>query len=219
MKPNNNEEVVAALSTTARGPVFVAALDRTEASESVVPMVTSLLAAETRAAEMHLVFVLEHPPTIPLGPVVPSIGQDLRDGRAYLDEVVRAAADTFMGRIVGHLAVGDPATKVLELALDLEADMIVVGTHQKGALARLVLGSVSQKIATRAQCPVLLARPKGYPVVPEIEPPCADCVATRQTSGGEQMWCARHMTHHPLGHVHYETPQRFAVGSMLIRPE
>jgi hypothetical protein len=52
---------------------------------------------------------------------------------------------------------------------------------------------------------------------PEIEPPCHDCLDVRWASGGNVMWCARHTRHHAHGHVHYEYPEPFAMGSLLLR--
>lgn len=198
-----------------RRTVIVVAIDRTEASDAVLPMAQSY-AENTPGAELHLLLVVEHPP--PIGPTVPSIAEDLREARAYLDDVVHVAAERFSGRIAGHIAVGDPATRILELASDLEADVIIVGTHGKSTLTRMVLGSVSQRVSLRAQCPVLLARPKAYAPTPEIEPPCPKCLEMQHATNGEKLWCAQHATHHPRGRLHYEAPQSFAMGSMLIRP-
>jgi hypothetical protein len=52
---------------------------------------------------------------------------------------------------------------------------------------------------------------------PEIEPPCHDCLDVRWASAGSVMWCARHTRHHAHGHVHYEYPEPFAMGSLLLR--
>lgn len=49
---------------------------------------------------------------------------------------------------------GSPAMCILESAATLEADLIVVGSHGRTALSRLILGSVSQKIVTEARCSV-----------------------------------------------------------------
>jgi hypothetical protein len=68
---------------------------------------------------------------------------------------------------------------------------------------------------------VLVVRAKEYVAdVPEIEPPCSECVATRLETKGEKIWCSKHTARtsvHP--HLHYESAPSFGVGSMLIRPE
>ncbi len=55
-------------------------------------------------------------------------------------------------------AEGNPADRILELATQFEADLIAVGTSDKSGLARLLLGSVSKEILSRADCPVLILR-------------------------------------------------------------
>lgn len=51
---------------------------------------------------------------------------------------------------------GDPAAVVLEVASGIKADVIVVGRRGRGRLAGLLLGSVSQKLATLAPCAVMI---------------------------------------------------------------
>lgn len=53
---------------------------------------------------------------------------------------------------------GSPAGVILKRAEELEADLIVVGSHGRSALGRLILGSVSQRVVTDAPCSVRVAR-------------------------------------------------------------
>ena len=46
------------------------------------------------------------------------------------------------------------------MALDEKADMIVVGTHGRSGLPRMLLGSVAERIIRSAPCPVLSVRPR-----------------------------------------------------------
>jgi nucleotide-binding universal stress UspA family protein len=98
-------------------------------------------------------------------------------------------------QVVAHFRVGTPAEEVVQLAVDVDADLVVVGTHGRRGVKRLVLGSVAAKILSHARCPVYVVRGKdhhGVGVVPNIEPPCAECVAVRKRSGGAEWWCERH---------------------------
>ena len=52
---------------------------------------------------------------------------------------------------------GDPAEQVLETARDLDADLIVMGTHGRKGLGHLVLGSVAERIVRESPIPVLTA--------------------------------------------------------------
>lgn len=53
---------------------------------------------------------------------------------------------------------GDPAEAVLEAAQAEGADVIVLGSHGRGRLGRLILGSTSKRVAEGARCPVLVVR-------------------------------------------------------------
>jgi nucleotide-binding universal stress UspA family protein len=59
-----------------------------------------------------------------------------------------------------RLEVGrrDPGTVILEIARDEAADLIVMGTHARRGLDRLLLGSVAERVAHHADVPVLLLR-------------------------------------------------------------
>lgn len=53
---------------------------------------------------------------------------------------------------------GDPAEATLEAAASERADLIVVGSHGRSGMNRLLLGSVSDRVAREAPVPVLIAR-------------------------------------------------------------
>ena len=55
------------------------------------------------------------------------------------------------------IAYGDPAEEIRKEAAAGEYDLIVVGSHARGAIGRLVLGSVSRALLEQAPCPVLVA--------------------------------------------------------------
>lgn len=59
------------------------------------------------------------------------------------------------GPITQRLEVGEPAAAVLRVAEAGGFDLVVMGTHGRRGLPRLLLGSVAQKVIARAHCPVL----------------------------------------------------------------
>jgi len=61
-----------------------------------------------------------------------------------------------------HVRIGKPAEELLELAHDVGADLIIVGSTGLTGVERLFLGSVSEKIVREAKCTVEVARPKTY---------------------------------------------------------
>jgi nucleotide-binding universal stress UspA family protein len=61
-------------------------------------------------------------------------------------------------RVRTEATYGSPAWEVIKKADEWRPDLVVVGSHGRGALGRFVLGSVSQKIVTEARCSVRVAR-------------------------------------------------------------
>lgn len=197
--------------------VIVAAIDRTPASDPCINTATAL-AQDIAGAELHFLHVIEAQPS---APAMASPASLLEEARKFVDGVASAAGARFKGRLAAHLAVGDPSREILQLASDLEADVIVVGSHGKKALERMLVGSVSQSVVKKARCAVLVARPKEYGAeeIPEIAPPCPKCLETQRASNGERLWCEQHAGRHAHGRLHYELPQSYGVGSMFIRPD
>ena len=54
------------------------------------------------------------------------------------------------------LVQGATAETILKEASKLEADMIVVGSHGKGAMYQLLVGSVSEGVLHKSECPILV---------------------------------------------------------------
>jgi nucleotide-binding universal stress UspA family protein len=57
-----------------------------------------------------------------------------------------------------HPLVGEPAATILKQAKSSRADLIVMGTHGRGALKSLIVGSVTQKVISTSSLPVTVVR-------------------------------------------------------------
>jgi nucleotide-binding universal stress UspA family protein len=57
-----------------------------------------------------------------------------------------------------RLMMGDPAGEVVRIAEEESAEMIVMGTHGRTGLTRMLMGSVAEAIVRRSPCPVLTYR-------------------------------------------------------------
>ena len=92
-----------------------------------------------------------------------------------------------------RLAEGNPADEILKAAGDLPADLIVMGTHGRRGLSRMVLGSVAEAVMRKAASPVLtvrVARPTGAENSPTTAPASGYLVpepaaAGRDARGGD----------------------------------
>jgi nucleotide-binding universal stress UspA family protein len=56
------------------------------------------------------------------------------------------------------LCAGSPAAEIVRCAEEREVDVIVMGTHGRGAVGHLIMGSVAEKVVRTAPCPVLVIR-------------------------------------------------------------
>ncbi len=54
-----------------------------------------------------------------------------------------------------HMLTGDPAGALVNFAENEQIDLIVLGTHGRSGLSRLLMGSVAEAVVRRATCPVL----------------------------------------------------------------
>lgn len=76
---------------------------------------------------------------------------------------LEAVAAQHAGRgvsVVPFLHNGDPRDGIVNVARELHADLIVMGTHGRRGIARALLGSVAEHVVRTAPCPVLTVRTK-----------------------------------------------------------
>ncbi len=108
-------------------------------------------------------------------------------------------------KIVSHARLDSPAVGIVQLASDLSADLIVVGTHGRTGIARALMGSVAESTVRHAHCPVLVIPPTGGVAPVKIEPPCSECVRARVASSGRELWCEQHRERHGRRHTYYQS--------------
>jgi nucleotide-binding universal stress UspA family protein len=91
--------------------------------------------------------------------------RDHSQHRADHNVVVRATSDLKERGVQAESveATGDPAGAIARLAEDQNADLVVVGTRELGPLQRLLGMSVSQAVAKRVHCDVLIVHPEHTP--------------------------------------------------------
>jgi len=116
--------------------------------------------AEKHGANLTIVFVYNPDSTTTPG----SQGIEKADvgyWRGQLEQV-RPTDPSIQVRHV--LLQGDPATEIVALARDANMDLIVMGTHGRTGLDRLLMGSVAEKVLREAPCSVLVVKlPRGVP--------------------------------------------------------
>ena len=133
--------------------------DFSECSEAAVKYGAAL--AKTFGATLHMLNVVQDPYTLPWGAdgFAAPIGDMLADWEAQaktrLAECVPAVA---AANTVLTTRIGSPYTEIVRYAVQNRVDLIVIGTHGRGPLGHILLGSVAERVVRTAPCPVLTVR-------------------------------------------------------------
>ena len=104
-------------------------------------------------AHLRVVHVLED--FSPEDPSLPWTMQSrMKDGEKKLNEWLPAEFKSIQAIVL----VGNPGDQITDYAKETQADLIVLPSHGRTGLKRLVLGSVAERVVRLAHCPVLVLR-------------------------------------------------------------
>jgi nucleotide-binding universal stress UspA family protein len=112
-------------------------------------------------ARLHLLHVVQDPVTQPWaaeGFSVP-LFEAVEDWRRQAEARLRAAVpDADRDRVTIACIVATPYAAILDYAAAHDADLIVMGTHGRGGVSHVLIGSIAERVVRRAPCPVLTVR-------------------------------------------------------------
>ena len=91
--------------------------------------------------------------------IVPRTG-DQAEGRGRLASVL-SVTDCARFHVHCDAVLGQPAKAIVDHAIAINADLIVMGTHGRTGLAHLLMGSVAEHVVRAATCPVLTVRERA----------------------------------------------------------
>jgi nucleotide-binding universal stress UspA family protein len=114
--------------------------------------------ARDQQARLVVLHVAEPPPFIAYREMERQFEKVTGYRRELLGKLEGLRPDDPRIQVEYRLEDGDPATEILQLARVLHCDLIVLGTHGRKRLERLLLGSVAEQVLRKAPCPVLTAR-------------------------------------------------------------
>jgi nucleotide-binding universal stress UspA family protein len=120
--------------------------------------------ARDYAARLVIVHVAQRPMTVLGGTeALPPFADEY--GPKELEERLRRLESPFASvRLERRLLTGDPVREILQVAQELPCDLIVMGTHGRTGLSRLLMGSVAEQVVRKAPCPVITVKtPLGSP--------------------------------------------------------
>ena len=138
------------------------AIDDSKFSEAAIE--TVLEQARRHGTEVRVLHVLESPPLLvarELGGYEPVLENALEFQKQQAEAVVAKAAELLRARgvkVTAAVEMGDAKSKILDVAEEWHADLIVLGSHGRKGLNRFLMGSVSDAVARHACCSVEIVR-------------------------------------------------------------
>ncbi len=112
-------------------------------------------------ARLHLLHVVQDPLTQPWAaegfsaPLFETIDKWQKEAKERLAQAVPASD---AARVTISATVAWPFAEILRYATEHDVDLIVMGTHGRGGVTHVLLGSIAEKVVRRAPCPVLTVR-------------------------------------------------------------
>jgi nucleotide-binding universal stress UspA family protein len=126
------------------------------------------LCRQLEPAELHITHVIEVDPEMhdakKLDQLFPQLRSQLELVRERVAHVAAPVGSErpFTQELVFHIRLGRPAEALHQVAVDIDADLIVVGAHPKGRLQRLMAGNVVEALMRMAHVSVLVAHRKDF---------------------------------------------------------
>ena len=111
-----------------------------------------------RAAEAH---------TLPGADPVDAQVSAVREAEEYLAGAVRRLEDRGVKNVETHVWYGPPAAAIVEAAQVQKVDLIIMSTHGRSGIGRLILGSVAESVLRGTRTPILVVRADSAPVEPQ----------------------------------------------------
>jgi nucleotide-binding universal stress UspA family protein len=131
---------------------IVCPIDFSQTSYAALDVAASL------ARDCKATLVVAHCEDIPLGGVN-SYGVTMPDTKEMQADLDQAISEVEGVHCEKRLVRGDPLHGIIGLAEKESADLIVIGTHGRTGLRRVLMGSVAESVVRHAKCPVLTVRP------------------------------------------------------------
>lgn len=139
---------------------IVAALDFSDVTPKVLLM--AKVQAEAFGASLHLVHSVDPGPSYEIYgfsptemPTNPWLDKALDSAKARLEKEAESL-DMPAGKVIAHCVAAMPVDGIMRIAAEVNADLIVVGSHGHNFLGSLLMGSCAQGIVRRAEYPSLI---------------------------------------------------------------
>jgi nucleotide-binding universal stress UspA family protein len=149
---------------------IVVGVDFTEAGDHAIDEAIRY-ARKLSDSELHPVFVVTEERKRKLATIELALSEARDQLRQRLVARCEALGQGWDQDVVFHVRIGEPAAAIHQVAVDVSADLVVVGTHGRRGLPKMLIGSVAEELVRSARVPVLVARPKQLEDLPRTPAP------------------------------------------------
>lgn len=160
-------------------------VDLSDHSLSALQLATDM--ARKEAAVLDVLHVIENPLAEIYAVALKRTGDSVLDAEGVqplakstrmteenAESLLKSLCQTFVAGLADvryHIRRDDPYERIIEAAEDFRTDLIIMATHGRSGVKRLMLGSVTEKLVRHAACPVLTLNPEKTKLEPRIAEP------------------------------------------------
>lgn len=136
---------------------IMVATDFSDASELALEYARVL--ADRFGAGLRVLHVVQTPRALGSEMHVPEVMAVAEQAVHEAQQQLAATLERIGGdNVIGQVLMGMATKKIVEYAADHEVDLIVMGTHGRGTMSHLLMGSVAELVVRTAPCPVFTVR-------------------------------------------------------------
>jgi nucleotide-binding universal stress UspA family protein len=111
----------------------------------------------SNSEHLHVIHVLPQLLVSDPGVIWETVDDETRKAHARA-EMVKRLGDSIQDDMHLDIGIGDPGQVIVDLAEEINAGLIVIPSHGRTGISRLILGSVAERVVRLAKCPVLVLK-------------------------------------------------------------
>lgn len=136
------------------GSLIVVPVDFSEEADRAMDYALRIAERAEQVCAIHVA-----PPLVVFEPTVYEIISDSERAQRLAESLKKRYADAKYSGVRFQVRFGDPGQKIVAYASEIKAGLIVMPSHGRTGISRLLIGSVAERVVRMAGCPVLILRP------------------------------------------------------------
>jgi nucleotide-binding universal stress UspA family protein len=134
------------------------AVDHSRFSEQALGAVPQIAPKGTEVRILHVLqpITIEPPPQMS-GGYAPELEKEGKEAQKFMGRAAESLASAGF-KVDTVLRTGDVRLEIVDMAVEWSADLVVVGSHGRSGIPRLLLGSKAEYVARHSPCSVLIVR-------------------------------------------------------------